>query len=618
MADKLYFSRDAKLYVELISNAGTFQGLWEIPVLDGFSFSQGTNQTEIGLEEMESTAGISRRGRRLFTDSLAPAEWSFSTYMRPTKKGTNHHLVDEVLWAAMAGADIHHSSQEDGTTAHTAESEDFFRNSSDNKTTDPVFDVSAGTFNFTESNRSTLPKMNLYFVFETDLTNPMVYKLSSAIVNECSIDFDIDGIATANWSGFAKEVEDLQTADKVIIGANSPRVNSTAVNITAISAATDAVLTANSHGLVAGQRVKLSMENATGADATDVAALFHDKTFTVGTVPTANTFTVGVSTDTKTFGLSSTASDTNLVVTRGLVDVYMDTGSDNVLHVRQGAATAETLEEAHNTGVTSTANFIRNRLTQLEVRGQNPDVMEGKAFPITVSSNTFTTKNLAKSADVAHGLKTGDVVRISGLTGAGAAAINDKNLFVKSIGGSTGSEDEFTLSLTDGGTVITVGTVVTTNAVVKTGIYNFTLTGGNLTISNNVTYLVPEEIGTINKPIEGVTGARAIGGSFNCYLVFDNSDRADGNTGSSSDFFADLVAADKGLTKVVNDFNVTFKVGGTVDNQPRVNLTFPQVHIDVPAHNIEDVISLETNFGAYTNDFDVVDEFSMQVFGVAV
>ena len=617
MADKLYFSRDAKLYVELISNAGAFQGLWEVPVLDGFSFSQGTNQTEIGLEEMESTAGISRRGRRLFTDSLSPAEWSFSTYMRPTKKGNNHHLVDEVLWAAMAGADVHHSIQSDGTSAHTAESVDFFRNSSDNKTSNPVFDVSAGTFNFTESNRSTLPKMNLYFVFETDLTNPMVYKLSSAIVNECSIDFDIDGIATANWSGFAKEVEDLQTADKVIIGANSPRVISTAVNITGITAVANAVLTANSHGLVDGQRVTLSMANAAGDDATEVEALFNNKTFTVSNA-TTNTFTVGVSTAGKTFTLSGTPADTNFAVTRGFVDVFMDTGSDNVLHVRQGVAGSETLEEAHNTGVTSTANFIRNRLTQLEVRGQNPDVMEGKAFPITESSSTFTTKNLAKDADVAHGLKTGDVVRISGLTGAGAAAINDKNLFVQSIGGATGSEDEFTLSLTDGGTAITVGTVVTTNAVVKTGIYNFTLTGGNLTISNNVTYLVPEEIGTINKPIEGVTGARAIGGSFNCYLVFDNSDRADGNTGSSSDFFADLVAADKGLTKVVNDFNVTFKVGGTVDNQPRVNLTFPQVHIDVPAHNIEDVISLETNFGAYTNDFDVVDEFSMQVFGVAV
>jgi hypothetical protein len=136
-----------------------------------------------------------------------------------------------------------------------------------------------------------------------------------------------------------------------------------------------------------------------------------------------------------------------------------------------------------------------------------------------------------------------------------------------------------------------------------------------MTISNNVTYLVPEEIGTINKPIEGVTGARAIGGSFTCYLVFDD---ATGDTGSSSDFFSDLVAADKGLTKVVNDFDVTFKVGGNVATGPRVDLKFPKAHIDVPTHSIEDVISLETNFGAYTEDFDSVDEFTMDIYGVSV
>ena len=106
MADRLYFSRDAKVYVELTSSNNQFQGLWEIPVLDGFSFSQATNQTEIGLSEMESTAGTSRRGRRLFTDSLSPADWSFSTYMRPTDHGSSKmHLVDQVLWASMAGAD---------------------------------------------------------------------------------------------------------------------------------------------------------------------------------------------------------------------------------------------------------------------------------------------------------------------------------------------------------------------------------------------------------------------------------------------------------------------------------------------------------------------------------
>ena len=103
MATNLYFSRDTKVYVEV--NGGVF----EIPVLDGFSFSQANNSTEVVLAEMESSAGVSKRGRRVFNDSLAPVEWSFSTYVRPFKSaGTNvagnanknsntfHHAVEEI------------------------------------------------------------------------------------------------------------------------------------------------------------------------------------------------------------------------------------------------------------------------------------------------------------------------------------------------------------------------------------------------------------------------------------------------------------------------------------------------------------------------------------------
>jgi len=604
MADKLYFSRDAKLYVELTSNAGEFQGLWEVPVLDGFSFSQSTNQTEIGLTEMESTAGISRRGRRLFTDSLAPAEWSFSTYIRPTKKNTSeHHLVDEVLWAAMAGADIH---------AGTGGSEfgDFSRNSTDKVTSNgTVLDVTGGSLpsggtggllSFDESNRSTLPKLTLYFVFETDTTNPMVYKLSNAIVNECSIDFDIDGIATANWSGFAKEVNDLQSEGKVNAGATAPLlstydvwldsgndfvmnldVDAGSINITGVSNAADAsITTATPHGLSVGDSVVIAgvVGDSTGDDDLETTI---NATHTVKAVTSTTVFTVEADTSAN--------------------DAYASGGTINA---------AANWRTAYNTGVTSTTNFIRNRLTQLEVRGQNPDVMEGKR--IKISNITTAGPGVATTA-AAHGLKVGDKIKISGVAGLANASSWNTTLFVVSVPSTT----SFTASATATGAALAgTGTYTANSGVVDTGIYSFTLTGGNVTISNNVTYLVPEELGTINKPIEGVTGSRAVGGNFTCYLVFDNDSTVNGNTGSSSDFFADLVAPTKGLTKVVNDFNVTFKVGGVVAGEPRIHLNFPQVHIDVPSHSIEDVISLETNFGAYTENFDTVDEFNLEIFGV--
>ena len=115
MAAFLHFSRASRLYME---KDGYF---WSIPVLDGFSFSQATNATEITLNEMEDSSGRSRRGRKMFTDSLSAAEFSFSTYIRPFKSAgskdrangradtnaNHHHAVEEALWVAMAGQNVY-------------------------------------------------------------------------------------------------------------------------------------------------------------------------------------------------------------------------------------------------------------------------------------------------------------------------------------------------------------------------------------------------------------------------------------------------------------------------------------------------------------------------------
>ena len=119
MADTLYFSRDTKVYLEMTAAQGGAGTIWEIPVLDGYSFSQATNTSEITLSEATlkktNTIGKSRRSRQMFTDSYSPAEWSFQTYARPfigASSGSNiwegsgrdahHHAVEEALWANFA------------------------------------------------------------------------------------------------------------------------------------------------------------------------------------------------------------------------------------------------------------------------------------------------------------------------------------------------------------------------------------------------------------------------------------------------------------------------------------------------------------------------------------
>ena len=57
MAAQFYFSRDTKVY---LTPAGSTAVAWEIPVLDGFSFSQATNTSEITLAEASSGTNKSR------------------------------------------------------------------------------------------------------------------------------------------------------------------------------------------------------------------------------------------------------------------------------------------------------------------------------------------------------------------------------------------------------------------------------------------------------------------------------------------------------------------------------------------------------------------------------
>jgi len=137
-----------------------------------------------------------------------------------------------------------------------------------------------------------------------------------------------------------------------------------------------------------------------------------------------------------------------------------------------------------------------------------------------------------------------------------------------------------------------------------------TLTGGSFNIGNNITYLVPEELGAINKPLEHVTGTRTATGNATCYLTLEDTDSTNG---TSRQFFNDMVGTGA-MSKVVNKFKVTMDVGGTAaaadDTNPVLSIEFPTAHIEVPSHSIEDVISLETNFTALPTDFGQANEIT--------
>ena len=214
MADNLFFSRDTRVIV----SDGTVY--WEIPVLDGFSFSQATNTSEITLAEMSSaaTGNASRRGRRMFNDSYAPAEWSFSTYARPFKSvvdattgwdgnSVQGHAVEEILWAALVGNGVFSKGNADDNSSWAASQ------GMGNTATTMTADFSA-------SNVASLKELDIYFIMGQGTYaagTHTVYKLDGAVVNSAGIDFDLDGITTINWSGFAKLITEEASIPTVSI-----------------------------------------------------------------------------------------------------------------------------------------------------------------------------------------------------------------------------------------------------------------------------------------------------------------------------------------------------------------------------------------------------------------
>jgi len=141
--------------------------------------------------------------------------------------------------------------------------------------------------------------------------------------------------------------------------------------------------------------------------------------------------------------------------------------------------------------------------------------------------------------------------------------------------------------------------------------YNLILTGGSINLENNITFLTPEELCRVNTPIGHITGTRNITGSFTCYLNDDNT----GTDNRSARFFKDLSTT---TTLTRNKFNLKFTIGDiTAATGVGLAFEFPSAHIDIPTHQIEDVISLETNFHALPSTITNADEVKITYKGIA-
>ena len=201
---ELFISTAAAGIDKVTAGNNTPQNLFEVKVLDGYSFSQDVSNVEIGVNEAGATPV---RGTLAFNTALNPVDVSFSTYVRPFANtvDTNGDVtasgdaVERVLWASAMGTDDSWSTVT-GTGAAAG-----------NVIT--AQDATSITMGLETSNDNALMPLTLYFKLEKT-----TYVLTNFNVSTAEVDFSIDGIATINWSGQGSLVQEDQTMNAIIDG----------------------------------------------------------------------------------------------------------------------------------------------------------------------------------------------------------------------------------------------------------------------------------------------------------------------------------------------------------------------------------------------------------------
>lgn len=150
----------------------------------------------------------------------------------------------------------------------------------------------------------------------------------------------------------------------------------------------------------------------------------------------------------------------------------------------------------------------------------------------------------------------------------------------------------------------TVNYTVAINAAVpgtaSVRVYNIPITGGEIIINNNITFLTPDELGVVNLPIGHFTGVRSVTGSLNAYL-------RSGSQTDAAQLIQDMINS---VLDTTAEFTLNIHVGGAT-NTPRVSLEMPKAHISTPTVDTQDVISTTITFMAVPTDLEDTDELTI-------
>lgn len=470
----------------------------EIQVLDGFSFSQNTNNEQVTISE---AGNIPKRGQRSFNTSLAPVDFSFSTYIRPTKS-TNVTCEESVLWNALMGV------ERANTKATTAGADLPYASAG---TISYSYNASAGTITVSTSD-------NIFTRFPTVGLKFLINGITSTEVNDIDL---VNGPATVTTSTSSSIVFTMDNQTNTI-GTTTPAGTAGTLTWTGITFYRSAWGESTTSSILAG--------HASNANQ-------------------LQKFSLLVIVDNVTYAIDNCA----------LNEATIDFGLDGIATVQW----------------TGQATTLRQLTTSITLNASNTTI----SGSISGSYNAkYTTAKY-----ITNKLSTCRLKVAKKLLNAAGTTIAD-------IGNA----------------------------------YFLPITGGSITISNNISYITPAILGVVNSPVTYYTATRSVTGTLNAYL---NTGTLVGATvggvtvaDGTGELLADLVAVADVETEPL--FYIELALGGPTATT-RVELQMPSVSIGIPTINVEQVISTAINFtgaastGSYSSrkyDLDKTNELTIRYF----
>lgn len=552
------------------AQACTAANTQEITVLDGFTFSQGTGVDTIQISEAGAAPS---RGERAFNTALNPVDFSFSTYLKPVSQDTVR-CEESHLWNALFG-----------TTALT-----------DTGIAIAFTGTPAGT------------------VAAAGASTPATYTIVGTTLTTTLVTNDIitlKGVAGANANELNTQYKVASTsATTIVLNFLSPP--ETVTGVAGVFTATQTLW---------GHKTSFVSQPAVTLD-------------TAGTI-------VGVN---KVAGASyaeitTVRSNVNQLLPFGMIMIV-----DNITYVIDNCAFDQAQINFDLAGVatvqwTGKGTALRQLSTSITFTNPTPVTVSGvvTTAPSIGNITTTTTATATTTVALASALPVGTVIRaggdIIGVVGTLAAAAQSTILLaavasravtavaatatlpVVLTAGITGqcaprfsANNYITNKLSTASLQLGIAGSGTTNYVIP-------LTGGTITVANNINYVTPANIGVVNQPIGYYTGTRAITGNLTAYL-------RTGTTGTGALLSALLTGA---ATTTETKYELGVQIGGAV-TATRVEILASGCSLQIPAINSQSVLATTINFTvqgfeAFANtganfDLEAVNDMRVRYFSV--